>query len=166
MKATINLLEKSTALQFSTMLNSIKGKDEAFDVELSTTNYCPNRVVPIVAMADEFRAHGGKVTFSTKSELAGEALAGFNSGDMCPKDDIVNPLGRVWRFDNADQLNMIVNATELDLNKTVRLAKGVKLCFIWCLNEVMDNVLNHAGTDGKVSGYVMVLLDLFRKSLL
>ena len=156
MKVTIDLHEKSTAQQFSAMLNDIKGKEELLDVELKTENYCPNRVVPILAMSDEFRDAGGKVVFSAKSEQAREALAGFIDGDMRPKEGISDTLGRVWRFDNDDELNMIVNATELELSKTARLAKGVKLCFIWCLNEVMDNVLNHSGVDGNVSGYVMV----------
>ena len=156
MKVTIDLREKSTAQQFSAMLNDIKGKDNFLDVDVKTANYCPNRVVPILAMSDEFRDGGGKVVLSDKSELAKDALAGFIYGDMRPKDGISDTLGRVWRFDNDDELNMIVNATELELNKTARLAKGVKLCFIWCLNEVMDNVLNHSGTGGNVSGYVMV----------
>jgi len=156
MRVTIDLREKSTVQQFSAMLTDIKGKNESVNVEFSTEDYCPNMVVPIVAMADEFRNVGGDVIFYAKSELAGEVLSGFNCGDMHPKDGMSNSLGRVWRFDNDDELNMIVNATELDLNKTVRLAKGVKLCFTWCLNEVMDNVLNHSRIDENASGYVMV----------
>ena len=157
MRAIINLEESSSVLKMSECLVSIKALQEPLDVELVNTGFCPNRVVPMLAMLDAFRSSGrGRVTVSGSSKLANLALSGFKDGSMRPDESIQRPFGRVWRFDNGDELNLIVNAVELELNKTVHLAKGVKLCFTWCLNEVMDNVLNHSAAVGNVPGYVMV----------
>ena len=157
MRAIINLEESSPVLKMSEFLASIKALQEPLDVELVNTGFCPNRVVPILAMLDAFRSSGrGRVIVSESSEMANLALSGFKDGSMRPDESIQRPFGRVWRFDNGDELNLIVNAVELELNKTVRLAKGVKLCFTWCLNEVMDNVINHSAAVGNVPGYVMV----------
>ena len=157
MRVVINLEESSPVLKMSECLSAIPVSQEPLDVDLVNTGICPNRVVPIVAMLDVFRSSGrGRVSVSGSSEMADLALSGFNGGNMRPDESIRRPFGRVWRFDNGDELNLIVNAVELELNKTVRLAKGVKLCFTWCLNEVMDNVLNHSAAVGNVPGYVMV----------
>lgn len=156
MKMTANFQESDATLEFSKMLRVAKKKSEPVFVDLEAKVFCPNRIVPVLAMADEYRHDGGQIVFNARSDLADSALVGFRSGDMRPPETIDRPFGRVWRFDNADELDRIVTAVELELNKTALLAKGVKICFTWCLNEVMDNVLNHSANDGNVPGYVMV----------
>ncbi len=157
MRVKINLDEVAPVLKLSECLADIRSSQEPLEVELVNSGFCPNRVVPILAMLDVSRSsRAGQVTVSVSSETGDQALFGFNSGNMRPGESVCRPFGRVWRFDNADDLNLIVNAVELELNKTVRLAKGVKLCFTWCLNEVMDNVLNHSAAVGNATGYTMV----------
>ena len=157
MRVKINLDEVAPVLKLSEYLANIRSSQEPLEVELVNSGFCPNRVVPILAMLDVSRSsRAGQVTVSVSSEMGAQALFGFNSGNMRPGESVCRPFGRVWRFDNADDLNLIVNAVELELNKTVRLAKGVKLCFTWCLNEVMDNVLNHSAAVGNATGYTMV----------
>ena len=157
MRITINLEEAAPVLKLSECLAAIRSSQEPLEVELVNSDFCPNRVVPILAMLDVFRSSKkGQVTVSVSLETGEQALLGFNGGNMRLDESIQRPFGRVWRFDNGDELNLIVNAVELELNKTVHLAKGVKLCFTWCLNEVMDNVLNHSAAVGNVPGYVMV----------
>ena len=46
----------------------------------------------------------------------------------------------------------------LQLGKSALLGKGVKEAFIWCLNEVMDNVLTHSSPEGRACGYVMAVV--------
>ena len=157
MQLAINLDEVAPVLKLSECLDLMRSSQEPVEVEFVNSGICPNRVVPVLAMLDVFRSsRNGQVTVSASSELADRVLSGFKDGNMRPEESIRRPFGRVWRFDNADDLNLIVNAVELELNKTVHLAKGVKLCFTWCLNEVMDNVLNHSATVGNATGYVMV----------
>ena len=156
MKILIDLQDHTTALRVSELLRSAKGSKEPLCFDLENTGYCPNRVVPVLAMADAYRSMGVQISFSGRSRIADTAMEGFSSGDMRPRHEISRPLGRVWRFDNSDELDRIVSSVELELNKTAPLAKGVKLCFVWCLNEVMDNVLNHSAEKGNATGYVMV----------
>ena len=131
--------------------------NEPLSVEIGDAGLCPNRIVPIVALSDRFRRGGGHLALTSPAGSASEAaIFGFISGKLAPDTEIERPFGRVWRFDNGDELGRIVNSCDLEINRTARLAKGVRLCFSWCLNEVMDNVLTHSEPGGRATGYVMV----------
>ena len=131
---------------------------EVLKIRLSDVGICPNRVVPIVGLADCFRRSGKRVEFETTQDSAADlATSGYTCRDLKMKAGEPRPFGRVWRFDkNTDEQGIIVNAMVLALTKSARLAKGIKQGFEWCLNEVMDNVLNHSCPHGQASGYVMV----------
>ena len=114
MQLAINLDEVAPVLKLSEYLADIRSSQEPLEVELVNSGFCPNRVVPILAMLDVSRSsRAGQVTVSVSSETGDQALFGFNSGNMRPGESVCRPFGRVWRFDNADDLNLIVNAVEL-----------------------------------------------------
>ena len=154
MRLDLDIGSEDVVRAFSKLLVS---SHEPLTVVLGDAEFCPNRIVPVVALADIYRRNGGEVTFVCRQGTAAEmALTGFASSRMRPEKTIARPLGRVWCFCNGDELGMIVNACELEINRTVRLAKGVRLCYSWCLNEILDNVLTHSAPDGRAIGYVMV----------
>jgi len=136
----------------------------AVEIVLGAEEPCPNMIVPVVGLADALLSKGGNVRFKTFPHSVGErAVAGFDAGEL----NTLGPensqrmaggsvFGRVWRFDNASEQTALVNAMVLELDKSAKLAKGVKQCFEWCLNEVTDNVLNHSAPQGRAHGYVMV----------
>lgn len=136
----------------------------AVEIIVEDVDLCPNRIVPVVGIADDFVARGKDVRFTVIPHSAGEkALGGFNARQLNPlagpdnRYEVPGPaFGRVWRFDNGAEQSALVNAMVLELDKTANLAKGVKQCFEWCLNEVTDNVLNHSSPQGGAHGYVMV----------
>jgi len=136
----------------------------AVEIVVEDVDFCPNRIVPVVGIADGYVAKGKDIRFKVVPHSAGErALIGFNTRHLNPSlrsenryEVLGQVFGRVWRFDNAGEQAAIVNAMVLELDKAANLAKGVKQCFEWCLNEVTDNVLNHSSPQGGAHGYVMV----------
>ena len=154
MQINLDIGSEESVRLFSEVLAS---SHESLTVVLGDAEFCPNRIVPVVALADIHRRDGGEVNFVCQQGTAAEiALTGFETSRMRPEEPIARPLGRVWCFCNGDDLGKIVNSCELEINKSIRLAKGVRLCYSWCLNEILDNVLTHSAPDGKAIGYVMV----------
>ena len=154
MKYKIDIQNKFAVKLFSELLIGCR---EPLTVEIDNASFCPNRIVPIVALADLFRRRGGLISFDCLSGTAAEAACiGFFENSLNPNGRPSSPLGRVLRFDNSTELSLIVNSIEESINQTARLAKGVRICFSWCLNEVMDNVLTHSSPVGSPFGYVMV----------
>lgn len=62
------------------------------------------------------------------------------------------PLNVVWKFSSAEEVYSLVNAYLDAVSRSVVCQRGVVQGLEWCLNEVMDNVLQHAAT---THGYVM-----------
>jgi len=61
-------------------------------------------------------------------------------------------LDKVWRFDNADEIYLLINSFVSELSQVIVCEKGVLDGFEWSINEVLDNILQHSG---KTYGYVM-----------
>lgn len=74
------------------------------------------------------------------------------SVETCDNSDIDYPFDKVWRFETGEGVCKLVAAFVLELRKSDIVEEGVISSIEWCLNEVMDNVLQHAGTS---KGYVM-----------
>ena len=122
---------------------------------------CPRDIVPLVAAVDFHRRRGVDFKLAAPDGTAiASAIAGLTYGRLAPdpENPPANPFGRVWRFSSYDEQNALVNAMTLQLGKSALLGKGVKEAFIWCLNEVMDNVLTHSSPEGRACGYVMAVV--------
>lgn len=137
-------------------------------LDLSGVSCCPSTLTPIVAVADFYRMRGIDVRLDAPDGTAvHRAIAGFLSGNLSPdlQSPSVNSFDRVWRYSSYEEQNALVNEMTLQLGKKALLGKGVKEAFVWCLNEVMDNVLTHASSDTSVPGYVMASFDATVKRL-
>lgn len=80
-----------------------------------------------------------------------------NSGILQPRTvetnfSIIQPFDNVWRFSNDHEVHALVNAYLKSVERAATCEPGVLQGLEWCLNEVMDNVLQHAETS---HGYVM-----------
>lgn len=151
----INMLEQDAPSVLAARLWGLRGGDSA-EIVLKNAEYCPNRIVPLVGVADFYRERGVGITLRTIEGDSGAALLrAFNLDKLSAADIKDGAFGRVWRFDNAKEQTDLVTAMVRELEQTTNLAKGVKQCFEWCLNEVTDNVLNHSQPNGRARGYVM-----------
>ncbi|MBQ6141850.1 MAG: STAS-like domain-containing protein [Kiritimatiellae bacterium] len=155
MTTKIDILRHDAPLQLASFLSTAGNED--VEIAIPDVELCPNRIVPVVGLADAWFSRGHAIRFNVPPYSVGEkALVGFNAHTLNADSAVAEAFGRVWRFDNAREQTNIVNAMVLELDKTANLAKGVKQCFEWCLNEVTDNVLNHSRPQGGAHGYVMV----------
>ena len=61
-------------------------------------------------------------------------------------------LDTVWKFASAEEIHILVENFLDEVSRAAVCQKGVIQGLDWCLNEIMDNVLQHADT---THGYVM-----------
>ena len=61
-------------------------------------------------------------------------------------------LDKIWRFDSADDIYLLINSFVDELSQIIVCEKGVLEGFEWSINEVLDNVLQHSS---RSFGYVM-----------
>jgi hypothetical protein len=61
-------------------------------------------------------------------------------------------LDKIWRFDSADDIYLLINSFVVELSQIIVCEKGVLEGFEWSINEVLDNVLQHSN---RSFGYVM-----------
>ncbi len=61
-------------------------------------------------------------------------------------------LDKIWRFDSADDIYLLINSFVDELSHIIVCEKGVLEGFEWSINEVLDNVLQHSS---RSFGYVM-----------
>ena len=143
MKLVVDLTDPAAPRTFAAALADLP-LDGPVTVRLVGDEVCPSRIVPIVGLADAWLRRGGKLAFETLPHSAAErAVSGKG------------PFGAVLGFDDSARQGEIVNDMVLELDKSANLAKGLKQGFEWCLNEVLDNVLNHSRPHGRAFGYVM-----------
>ena len=143
MNLLVDLADPASPRTFAAALADVP-LDEPVTVRLAGDEVCPSRIVPIAGLADARLRRGGKVSFETLPHSAAERA-------VCGK----GPFGSVLAFDDSARQGEIVNDMVLELDKSANLAKGLKQGFEWCLNEVLDNVLNHSRPQGLAFGYVM-----------
>ena len=143
MHVDLDMTDSASPRTFAAVLADV-ALDEPVTVRLKGDEVCPSRIVPIVGLADARLRCGGKVAFETLPHSAAERAVNGKG-----------PFGSVLGFDDSTRQAEIVNDMVLELDRSANLAKGLKQGFEWCLNEVLDNVLNHSRPQGRAFGYVM-----------
>lgn len=72
--------------------------------------------------------------------------------DFMEKGVINNPLDKVWKFSSSEAVHELVKAYILTLRQADVVGNGVISSMEWCINETLDNVLQHSNSK---SGYIM-----------
>ncbi len=72
--------------------------------------------------------------------------------DYIDKGSINNPLDVVWKFSSSEAVHELVKAYILELRQADVVENGVISSMEWCINETLDNVLQHSNAG---SGYIM-----------
>ncbi len=115
----------------------------------------PNVVVPISAVLEFYRRQQ-----RTDIEVVGLSnyvqMTRFNApltvADVSTQNSF---LDRVWAFSDFEQVGQLVNGIVHDLEARTQFHDGVLGGIEWCLNEVMDNVLQHSSPGRPPLGHVM-----------
>lgn len=67
-------------------------------------------------------------------------------------DEISYPFDKVWKFSTPEGVQRIMNSFVEKIRCSEIVEPGILQGITWCINETLDNVLQHANTD---SGFVM-----------
>ncbi len=114
----------------------------------------PNAAVPIAGIIQYYKnelnvefVESDSFNLIDNSKL----LSPLDAGEQF-SDYVRDPLNRIWKFTNFDQVNNLVNCFIDELSRSDTYKEGVLNGLEWSLNEVMDNVLQHS--DSK-EGFIM-----------
>lgn len=128
----------------------------------SSDSAFPNMCVPVAALIDHYtKTCGCTFTLAHSAKNTYLAHTQFVSPRKYQGEDVykANFLDCVWRYDVTDN-NLIVDGIIHSLRGCGQFAQGVIESIELCLNEVMDNVINHSLPKNvpveKAVGYVMV----------
>lgn len=121
-----------------------------FIIDIATSQaFFPNALVPIAGTIDCFKSDG--ISFSLNRCSSAIDQTNFISPEVFqPENPYV--MNRVWRFNSSAQVASLVAAFIADLRKSSVFKIGVLESIEWSINEVMDNVLQHANVN---TGFVM-----------
>jgi hypothetical protein len=113
----------------------------------------PNVCVPFAGIIENMSLRGIDFEFYYLSEYLRnlaikEPLRVHKNKELAQKES----LDKVWRFDSADDIYLLINLFVAELSQIIVCEKGVLEGFEWSINEVLDNVLQHSN---KSFGYVM-----------
>lgn len=139
----IRLLNKKRASYKHTWILNFKNVAGAF----------PNVCVPLAGLIENMSNRGIDFEFYYLSDyLKKLSLKNPLRVDENKKTARKSGLDKIWRFDSADDIYLLINSFVNELSQVIVCEKGVLEGFEWSINEVLDNVLQHSG---KNFGYVM-----------
>ncbi|HMO32876.1 MAG TPA: DUF4325 domain-containing protein [Lacibacter sp.] len=113
----------------------------------------PNAAVPVSGLIDYYQKQGISIS---RLDQAGIITSVHLLDPLVPRSrgeiNSLNILNKVWRFTASEQVFWLVSAFMEELPKLDKFQEGVLTGLEWCINEVMDNVIQHSGESG---GFVM-----------
>ena len=114
----------------------------------------PNACVPIAGIISYYQDNGFEFSFD-KDILNYLKICNFISPleiEAKKIKELATPFDRIFRYSESSQVAALTQAYIDSLSRTVECNQGVIEGIIWCINEVMDNVLIHSEAS---SGFVM-----------
>ncbi len=110
----------------------------------------PNVCVPLAGLFEEIKEKEVVLEYYYLSEY----LRKLSIKQPLRFDGVDNQgvLNRIWKFENSEDIHLLVNALVEAISQVAVCKNGVLQGLDWSLNEVMDNVLQHST---KNFGYVM-----------
>ena len=137
-----------------TMNQAIKEGIDDFQIDFSETDATfPNACTPMAGILEYYKKHGIKFEYTGASGKIGTTR--MLQPIVLSKKELLlskNSLNKVWKFCDSDDVKQLVDAYIDELYKSGRFAKGTLPSLEWSLNEVMDNVIQHADIE---CGYIM-----------
>ena len=151
------LLDKTSRVQqFNDwLLSNKKHGEKMFKVKVKPSRTYSNVCAPIAGVIEHYRKLGLNIHVDYPKEEYVRHTRFWSpiAIENCAESEKYFPFDKVWTFETSEGVNSLVSAFVLELRKSDIIEEGVLTSIEWCMNETMDNVLQHSGT-GK--GYVMV----------
>lgn len=131
-----------------------KAGHTSFDVYIKESRTYSNVCAPIAGVIEHYRNQGIRINirYPRSSYVRHTRLWNPLAIENCVESEKFYPFDKVWTFSTSEGVSDLVSAYVLELRKNDIMQKGVIESIEWCLNEVMDNVLQHSNTS---KGYIM-----------
>ncbi len=128
----------------------------SFVIELPNTEAAfPNACVPLAALISHYRDCGLEIAVNHGSDFCG--IAQINQPVIASLESVRSLerrlLSTIWEFHDSYMICRLVTGFVQIISKQAECKAGVLHAFEWCLNEIMDNVVQHSGQD---RGFVAV----------
>ena len=116
----------------------------------------PDICVPLTVLIDGYRDKGFEFEFvfpGDNNYVKHTSISNpLQVEEMFDSPELKFPLDKVWKYNSAEGVGKLVTEYIQAIRSNDVLEKGVISSIEWCLNEVMDNVLQHSESG---IGYVM-----------
>ena len=129
------------------LLGINKGYTE-MQYEISDPSTYPNIAVPIAMITDYYQKNRD---ISIQACIPPEDsymnhihLDSPISATNCAPSEFGRPFDKIWLFDSSESVCQLVDACISALRETDELGIDIIISIEWCLNEAMDNVLQHS----------------------
>ena len=114
----------------------------------------PNACVPVVAAIDYYRAQGIDIEATETCHFVDKScILSPREANSETLQKTTDPVSKLWKFGDSEGVHTLTSMYVDSLSERLVCEKGVLEGFEWCLNEVMDNVLQHSEAE---YGYAMV----------
>lgn len=137
-----------------------------FLLKIKNSKTYSNVCAPIAGILDYYRNLGCDFEIQYEDAQSYVAHTRFekpeDAGSTIDKSDLQYPFDKVWTFRTSEGVNALVNAYILAIRQADIISPGVIQSLEWCLNETLDNTLQHSGIE---HGYIMVQLHKTVKQL-
>lgn len=156
-----NLTNQSLIPEFIRSMNRLiyKFKHKQINIDCDEVDKVyPIPAVPIVGCINYFKEKAG-IHFKYKNLSSYLNYIDFISPKQISDVNIgksTNTLDKIWKFSNSTEIHQLVTSYITCIRRTIICKEGVLSGCIWSMNEVMDNVIQHAGIE---TGFIMAQLD-------
>lgn len=132
----------------------IKGGYEEFKIRANSETVFPNACVPIAGIIDYYKNQGIKFSYDIKSEHYLSRCGFLNPLELTVSDieTLATPFDKLFKYNEYAQVAKLTQSYIDTLSHLAQCEQGVIEGIIWCINEVMDNVLVHSELD---YGFIM-----------
>lgn len=130
-----------------------------FELHIKNRKTYSNVCAPIAGVLDYYRKLG--LDFIIKYENKDSYVehtrfdAPLDVGQILKNESGISSFDKVWRFSSSEEINILVSSLIFAIRQADVVEEGVLSSLEWCLNEAMDNVLQHSEVG---IGYVMAQL--------
>lgn len=130
---------------------------------LNVVRAFPNVLVPIAGIMDYYKGKGIEFEFENIPDFLQRShfldpLSVSSNAQLLEN----NPLNLVWRFESDTDTNKLGNEILRAVSQNVICEEGVIDALLWCMSEIMDNVIVHSG---QKYGFVMAQIHKLSKHL-
>ncbi len=134
----------------------LKNEETSIEVVVKCSAVFPNACLPIAGLIQYYKdVHGVDFRFDIRPQhyliSCGFERPFYLSAKEIKADK--HPFDKIICYDKSEQVAELTQSYINAISRSSECASGVIDSLIWCLNEVMDNVLLHSESD---CGYILV----------